>query len=71
MKNIGSTLLFFGVGTIVLNLIGLQFAILGWIDNWGEGVGWGIRGAMIVVGGALFFLAPSEGAGEESSAETD
>ena len=56
MKKIGSLLLFFGVGTIVLNLIGFEFAILGWIDNWGETVGWAIRGAMIVAGGALFFL---------------
>ncbi len=56
MKNAGSLLLFLGVGTIVLNLIGYEFAILSWIDNWGETVGWVIRGAMIVAGAVLFFL---------------
>ena len=63
MKKIGSLLLFFGVGTIVLNLIGYEFAILAWIDNWGETVGWGIRAAMIVAGGALFILGQRAEAG--------
>ena len=56
MKSIGSTLLFFGIGTIVLNVIGFEFAILAWIDMWGETVGWAIRAAMIVGGGVLYFL---------------
>lgn len=56
MKNIGSLLLLLGIGTIVLNLIGYEFAILFWIDQWGETVGWGIRAAMIIAGGVLFFL---------------
>ena len=56
MKNIGSTLLLLGVGTIVLNLIGFEFIILSWIDNWGEAVGWAIRGLLIVAGGVLFVL---------------
>lgn len=56
MKNIGSTLLLLGVGTIVLNLIGYEFRILMWIDNWGESVGWAIRAALIVAGGVLFAL---------------
>lgn len=56
MKNIGSTLLILGVGTVVLNLIGFEFVILAWIDNWGETVGWAIRGLLIVAGGVLFVL---------------
>jgi len=56
MKSIGSTLLFFGIGTIVLNVIDFEFAILAWIDIWGETVGWAIRAAMIVGGGILYFL---------------
>ena len=56
MKQIGSLLLFLGVGTIVLNLIGYEFRILMWIDNWGETVGWAIRAALIVGGGVLWFL---------------
>ena len=68
MKKIGSLLLFLGVGTIVLNLIGYEFAILGWIDNWGEDVGWGIRAAMIVAGGALFVLGQRAEAGSSQQA---
>ena len=56
MKSIGSLLLFLGVGTIVLNLFGYEFMLLSWIDNWGEGVGWAIRGVVIVAGGILFLL---------------
>ena len=65
MKSIGSTLLFFGIGTIVLNLIGFEFAILAWIDMWGETVGWAIRAAMIVGGGVLYFLG-SRAAGDNT-----
>ena len=60
MKNAGSLLLFLGIGTIVLNFIGYEFAILSWIDNWGETVGWGIKGGMVVVGGALWLLGNKE-----------
>ncbi len=56
MKNIGSLLLLLGVGTIVLNLIGYEFAILFWIDQWGENAGWAIRAAMIIAGGVLYYL---------------
>ena len=56
MKNAGSMLLFLGIGTIVLNFIGYEFAILSWIDNWGETVGWVIRGAMIAVGAVLLIM---------------
>ncbi len=56
MKNAGSLLLFLGIGTIVLNFIGYEFAILSWIDNWGETVGWVIRGAMIAVGAVLLIM---------------
>lgn len=72
MKNAGSLLLLLGVGTIVLNLIGYEFAILSWIDNWGETVGWVIRGVMIVAGAVLLFLGmrQPEAAGEgEPAAE--
>jgi hypothetical protein len=69
MKNIGSLLLFFGVGSIVLNQIGYEFSLLMWIDNWGETVGWAIRGGMIVIGGVLLFLALT-GAAKEDATET-
>ena len=47
MKNIGGLLVFFGIGSIVLHFLGMEFRLLSWIDNWGETVGWGIKGGMV------------------------
>lgn len=59
MRSIGSILLFLGAGSAVLHFIGYEFKLLMWIDNWGETVGWVIRGAMVVAGGALMFFEKS------------
>jgi hypothetical protein len=59
MRSIGSTLLFFSIGTFVLDFFGYEFIIMTWIYNWGMGVGLGILGTMFVVGGVLFFLGGS------------
>lgn len=64
MGQVASFLLLFGVGSIVLNFFNYEFMLLSWVDNWGTTVGWVIRGTMIVVGAALFFL--SRGEKEES-----
>ena len=56
MKKLGGYLLFFGIGSILLNMINMQFIILSWIDLWGESVGWTIRIGMIVAGAAMLFL---------------
>lgn len=68
MKSFGSLLLFFGIGSIVLNFVGYELSLLMWIDMWGETAGWAIRGAMVVGGGAMWFLGGGFG-GE--SAETE
>lgn len=67
MKSFGSTLLFFGIGSIALYMFNYEFILLMWVDTWGETVGWAIRGAMIVAGGALYFLSSGEGQEEEAS----
>jgi len=56
LKSIGGLLFVLGVGSAVLNLIGFEFKLLMWIDNWGTTTGWGIRGAMAAAGGALWLL---------------
>jgi hypothetical protein len=56
MKSLGMWLAIIGAGSFLLNLIGFEFSLLAWIDNWGTGTGVGIRIGLIVVGGALFFL---------------
>lgn len=68
MKNIGMYLVIAGVGSILLNLVGYEFQLLMWIDNWGESVGWAIRGAAIVAGAALFFIGKNQEATETQQA---
>ncbi len=58
MKNIGSILALAGIISIALYFFGYELKILGWIENWGETVAWVIRGGLVVVGGALWFLGP-------------
>ncbi len=35
---------------MVLNLIGIDFVFLNWVDNWGKSQGWLIRFIITVVG---------------------
>jgi hypothetical protein len=56
MKSIGGLLLLFGLGSIVLNYLGREFALLSWIDSWGPEAGWAIRIGMAVVGAGLWFV---------------
>lgn len=56
MKSIGILLFILGAGSFVLNQLGMEFKLLGWIDNWGDTTGLAIRIGLIVVGGALFLI---------------
>lgn len=56
MKSIGGYLFLFGIGSIILDFLNMQFKLLMWIDNWGPTVGWSIRIGLTVVGAALWFL---------------
>ncbi len=56
MKKWGGYLFFFGVGSIVLSFMDMEFILLTWIDNWGEGIGWSIRIGLALVGGAMWLL---------------
>jgi hypothetical protein len=68
MKNIGGLMVLFGAGSIVLNVVGYEFSLMMWVDNWGPGVGWAIRGALIVVGVILWLQgSKSEGIQVEES----
>jgi hypothetical protein len=57
MKTIGGYMFFFGIGSIVLSFLNMQFIILSWIDTWGATTGWAIRIGLAVVGGALWLIA--------------
>jgi hypothetical protein len=56
MKKWGGTLFFFGVGSIVLSFLNMQFVLLAWIDLWGPTVGWAIRIGLAVVGGVMWLV---------------
>jgi len=57
MKTLGLWLVIFGIGSIALNMMNLEFKILMWIDNWGRDVGLLIRGGLTALGVALFVMA--------------
>lgn len=56
MKSFGGLLFILGLGSFLLNLMGVEFRVLGWIDSWGPTVGIAIRVGLIVVGGILWFV---------------
>ncbi|OGI40274.1 MAG: hypothetical protein A2140_03015 [Candidatus Muproteobacteria bacterium RBG_16_62_13] len=56
MKSLGIWLAIFGVGSLLLNLMGMEFKILMWIDNWGHGTGMAIRGGLTAAGVVLFVI---------------
>ena len=67
MKKLGGYMFFFGVGSIVLDMINMQFVILAWIDMWGPTVGWVIRIGLAAIGGVLWLVGRSQ----ESAATPD
>lgn len=69
MKGIGQTMLILGILAIVLEFFGYVPKLLFWIYEWGEGVAWGIKIALIVLGGLIWLGANNMGAeGNEEQA---
>ncbi len=52
---LGGVMALLGASSALNYFVGMNVRLLMWIDNWGPAVGWSIRGAMIVVGAALYF----------------
>jgi hypothetical protein len=69
MKNIGLYLVIFGIGSMIMNQFGYEFRLLMWIDNWGETVGWAIRGGAAVIGAVLWFVGYSQQTKSDSQPE--
>jgi hypothetical protein len=66
MQGIGGLLVLLGAGSFVLHYINMEFMLVSWVDNWGTGVGNGIRIAMIVVGAILWFMGRQQSAKQET-----
>ena len=56
MRSIGGYMFFFGLGSMVLHYLNLDFVLLMWVDNWGERTGWLIRILLAVIGGLIWFF---------------
>ena len=57
-----------GIISILLSLFNYNFRLLAWVDLWGPTMGWVIRIALIVGGGALFLIFGNK---EENENEND
>lgn len=53
MKKFGGYFVFFGIGSILLHFVGLQFFLMSWFGSWGEMTAWEIRIAFVVIGGLM------------------
>lgn len=71
MQNFGSTLAVLGILAIFLDLFNYVPKVLFWIYNWGDGVAWGIKIALIIVGGALWLIGRKQEAAHPALAEED
>ena len=71
MKGIGTFLFIMGAGSFVLNLIGMEFKLLMWIDLWGPSVGLAIRLGLMAAGGALWAVGLKLETGGGSSSGDD
>lgn len=67
MENIGSTMVVLGILAIVLDFFNYVPKVLFWIYEWGDGVAWGIKIALIVVGGLLWLMGRGQAGNEEEA----
>ncbi|MBL8725736.1 MAG: hypothetical protein JNK49_16960 [Planctomycetes bacterium] len=56
MRRIGFLLLALGIVSSVMHFMDLELRVLRWINTWGEGAAWGIRGGFVALGLGLFAL---------------
>jgi hypothetical protein len=56
MKQIGGLMAVLGIAAIIFGFMDRVPKLLMWIYNWGDGAAWAIKIALIVAGGALYFL---------------
>ena len=66
MQGFGGLLVLLGAGSFVLHFMEREFTLLSWVDNWGVGIGNGIRIAMIVVGAIIWYLGSKQASAESS-----
>lgn len=50
MRSWGVTLVLLAAGSFLLNMLGMEFILLSWVDLWGTGIGMFIRFGLIGLG---------------------
>jgi hypothetical protein len=53
MRSFGLLLVFLGLASSVVQFMNMEMRFLTWINNWGEGTAWAIRGGCVLVGALL------------------
>jgi len=53
----GMTFIIMGLGSFLLNMFGVEFALLMWVDNWGPTAGTAIRLGFTAIG-VVMMIAP-------------
>lgn len=58
IRKIGLMLLFVGIISGGMQLLGYQEKVIfmSWFTHWGDTTAWGLRGALVFIGGAMMFL---------------
>ena len=67
MASLGWYLIIFGAGSGLMSLFDYEFSLLMWIDNWGDGFAWLIRGAFILTG--MWLISREQQARQEQQAQ--
>ncbi|MBL0006877.1 MAG: hypothetical protein IPP25_06730 [Saprospiraceae bacterium] len=61
MRFFGAFIAIVGLLSIVLPYAGMNFMFLNWVNNWGPGVSWAIRGGLVVLGLIMYIAGkPSD-----------
>ncbi|MFT5999520.1 MAG: putative membrane protein [Neolewinella sp.] len=63
---IGFLLLFTGIVTFFLNVVGVDFFLLEWLYRWNVAVSFGVRILMIVVGMIMIYVGQTDWSREEA-----
>ncbi len=64
MRQFALLLLVLGIGSCVVHFMEMEMKLLRWINTWGEGPAWGIRGGLIGLGLLLFLVGGKKSGGK-------
>jgi hypothetical protein len=67
MKSLGMWMVILSLGSFVLRMMGMDFILISWMDNWGDAMGTGLRLGAAAVGAVLFVIGMKQEAAEPAS----